>query len=282
MHPLLRHSVAAALGLLLSTAASPLSAQALPAAPSSQSPPKPASPPLNHTVVFLDPAHGGDDTGARLSAPTRETRSADQPLEKDVTLAIANRIRSQLSAFGLTVLLSREPAPPPSSVAPTSPAPVTSSPTPDQRAGLANHVHPFACIVLHATATGSGVHLITSALSSSADDASALLPWETAQADFLPQSTRLAGELASALGRAGLPIHASRASIRPLDNLTCPAVLLELAPLAQTSGQTSAPTSAADTGYQARVAQAVATALLFWRDHADHNIPAADAPGAQP
>ena len=135
--------------------------------------------------------------------------------------------------------------------------------TPDQRAGLANHVHPFACIILHATGTGSGVHLITSALTSPPEP-SALTPWDSAQAAFLQQSDRLAAELSTAIARTGIPVHTSRATIRPLDNLTCPAVLVELAPVRELS--------VADAGYQARVAQAIATALLFWRGHAEPEV----------
>lgn len=252
--PPLRPHPAPALLLLLAAGAS------LAQSPGpSVTPPAAPRPTLNHTLVFLDPAHGGDDPGARLPPPGRAGASTDQPLERDVTLALAGRLRSQLSALGLTVLMTREPQPPIAGEGQIAPAAPTL--TPDQRAGLANHVRPFACIVLHATGSGSGVHLITSAVTAAPDTESSLIPWESAQASFLPQSSRLAGELATALERAGLAVHASRASIRPLDSLTCPAVLIELAPLP------SAPVT--DSGYQARVAQTVATALLFWRDHAE-------------
>ncbi len=225
-------------------------------------PPAPAAPKptLNHAIVFVDPAHGGDDPGARL------INTAGEPLlEKDLTLALASRLRSQLASFGLTVLTTREPET-------VGAAPAPAPPTPDQRAGIANHVHPFACIVLHATGTGTGVHLITSALpSSTSSDTPTLIPWDSAQASFLPQSDRLAAELSTAIARAGIPVHSSRATLRPLDSLTCPAVLIELAPLPSAS--------LADSGYQARVAQAVATALLFWRGHAEPDFPAAGDPG---
>lgn len=250
----------ALLGLLLPAAPSQSSPDVTPA-PIPRSAPAPSSrPTLNHTIVFLDPAHGGDDTGARLSSAVGEP-----VFEKDLTLALAGRLRAQLASFGLTVLSTREPEPP-------GPASASSSPalSPDARAGLANHVHPFACIILHATASGNGVHLVTSALPppSFAESSPALLPWDSAQAGFLQQSDRLAAELSSSIARTGIPAHISRGSVRPLSSLTCPAVLIELAPL-------SSSTSSADTGYQARVAQAVATALLFWRGHADP--PAADS-----
>lgn len=258
MTPLARHL--ALFGLLLPAAQDPQQTPTPPPAPRST---------LNHALVFLDPAHGGDDAGAPLLSP------AGEPIfEKDITLALAGRLRSQLSALGLTVLSTRDTEAQ-AAGAPSTGAISPSAPTPDQRAGQANHVHPFACIVLHATGTGSGVHLITSALPlpHSSDAAPTLLAWDAAQAGFLQQSDRLAAEISTAIARAGLPVHTSRATIRPLDSLTCPAVLLELAP---TRGL-----SPADSGYQARVAQSVATALLFWRGHADP--PAADpAAAAQP
>ncbi len=228
----------------------------LPAAAQAPSAPAPFAPPprntLNHTLVFLDPAHGGDDTGAHLI-----TAAGEPLLEKDLTLALAGRLRSQLASFGLTVLSTRE----------SDTAPAIAPPTPDQRAGLANHVHPFACIVLHATGTGAGVHLVTSALPlPQSPETPALIPWDSAQATFLQQSDRLASELSTAITRTGIPVHISHATIRPLDSLTCPAVLVELAPVRDTS--------VADSGYQARVAQAVATALLFWRSHAEPDTPA--------
>ena len=237
----------------------------LPAA--AQTPVPPSAPPtarptLNHAIVFLDPAHGGDDPGAHLI-----TTAGEPLLEKDLTLALAGRLRAQLASFGLTVLATRETDA--AGAAPTSSAP-SLAPTPDQRAGLANHVHPFACIVLHATGTGTGVHLITSALPSPiSPESPALIPWDSAQAGFLSQSDRLAAELSTAIARAGIPVHSSRATLRPLSSLTCPAVLIELAPLPSAS--------LADSGYQARVAQAVATALLFWRGHAEPDLPSAAA-----
>ncbi len=225
-----------------------------------QTPTPPPRPTLNHTLVFLDPAHGGDDAGAHLVTP-----AAEPLLEKDITLSLSNRIRFQLASLGLTVLSTRE------GDAAATPGPVAAPPTPDQRAGLANHVHPFACIVVHATSTGSGVHLITSALplpQPAESSTATLVSWESAQASFLPQSDRLASELSTAIARTGIPVHSSHATIRPLDSLTCPAVLIELAP--------ARGASVADSGYQARVAQAISTALLFWRGHAEPDIPAPD------
>ncbi len=244
-----------ALALLLAHAAGTFAQTPTPSTSSTPAPRAAPSPYLNHSLVFLDPAHGGDDLGAHLDARTSEA---------DATLALAVRLRALLTAGNLNVLLAREPDPTPSPDA-GSPTPPPPMPTPDQRAGAANHVHPFACILLHATAAGSGVHVVTSALHPADPSPETDLvphgpppiPWSSAQRAALLQSDHLAAELNTALARAGLPTHRSRASVRPMDSLTCPAVAIELAPLNNTS--------AADPGYQQRVAQAIATALLFWR-----------------
>ncbi len=99
------------------------------------------------------------------------------------------------------------------------------------------------------------------------------IPWDTAQTDSIPQSLRLANEIGTALARARLPVHLSRASVRPIDSLTCPAVAIEIAPLL------SGPTPVSDPVYQQRVAEAVSTALLFWRAHADPPAPPSASPG---
>ena len=204
---------------------------------------------LNHNLVLLDPAHGGPDAGATL---------ADNVSEKFNTLALAGRIRTALAAAGFTVILTRDAD--------------SSDPLPtDQRAEIANRTHAVACIVLHATNTGSGVHLYTSALAPSdpSDDPFAdfvPIPWEAAQAPSVRQSLRLADDLKSALAAGNLPAVIGKAPLRPIDNMMCPAVAIEIAPLAVAS---SDPTPVTSADYQKRVADSLTKALLTWRTHAD-------------
>jgi N-acetylmuramoyl-L-alanine amidase len=219
-----------------------------------------AQQPAPRTVVLLDPAHGGPDTGARLP---------NQLLEKDFTLSFATTLRAILTASGLTVISTRD----------SDPAAVF---TTDQRAEIANHAHPAACLILHATSSGNGIHIVTSALSpdDSADSVDPdaphpLVSWQTAQIASLPQSLRLANEIGVALLHAKLPVILSQASVRPLDNLTVPAVLIEIAPLAA-DGSDASPVT--DPVYQQRIAQAIAAAIASWRTH---NATAAPATGAQ-
>ena len=54
---------------------------------------------MNHNLVVLDPAHGGPETGATLS---------NNALEKDLTLALARRLRTALTAAGFTVVTTRD------------------------------------------------------------------------------------------------------------------------------------------------------------------------------
>ena len=202
-----------------------------------------AQQPTPRTLIFLDPAHGGPDPGAHLP---------NNLLEKDLTLAFATRLRAQLSAAGFAIISTHD----------TDPA--VPFPT-DQRAEIANHAHPFACLILHATSSGSGVHIITSSLApNELDDPHASIPWNTAQSASVPQSLALANEIGLSLEHAKLPVILSRASLRPLDNLICPAVAIEIAPLTPTD---AGATPVSDANYQQTVAKAIVAALTSWRTH---------------
>jgi len=209
-----------------------------------------AQQPLPRSVIFLDPAHGGPDTGAHLP---------NNLLEKDLTLAFSLRLRALLASNGFTMVSTREIDP-------------TVTFTTDQRAEIANRAHPIACLIVHATDSGSGVHVVTSALApDNFEELHAPIPWNTAQAASVSQSLSLANEIGLALQHAKLPVILTRASVRPLDNVTCPAVAIEIAPLAPAG---SDPTPISDAAYQQNIAQALVAALVSWRNHAN---PAAGA-----
>ena len=199
---------------------------------------------INRMVILLDPAHGGLDSGSRIS---------DASLEKNVTLAMAFKLRSLLYARGFTVVMTR------GADSTTEPNAVGSPLTLDDRAGIANRAQPSACLLLHATGSGNGVHLYNSELEADAG-VPPVQPWLTAQAAWVPQSEQLEKQLAAALTRAGIRLVTSRASVRPVDSMTCPALVIELAPAGDD------PDSINDSDYQQRVAQAIAGALLFWRN----------------
>ena len=217
----------------------------------------PEPPPYNVNTIFLDPAHGGDDPGARLGPNS---------LEKDANLAFAERLRVLLSRDAFTLVTTRTQDPDPSHTA--------SVPNLDQRVELANRSRALACLVLHTTAAGHGIHLFTSSLptpASSAAESSGprpILPWNTAQAASLQASQQLAADLAAAIDGIRLPLVTGHISAKPIDSLTCPAILVELAPLASGASQTRA----SDPSYQERVAQALASGLHAWRARAQAQI----------
>lgn len=214
-------------------------------------------------MVVLDPAHGGSDTGAKL---------ADQGLEKDVTLGLAAKLRPLLSAAGFTVLATRD-------------GELANPLTTDQRAEVANRQRAVACLVLHATTSGSGVHVYASPLQPpvatefdpDVKPAFQPTPWDEAQADAVRQSLKLQEYVGNTLKAAGLPVMQGRASVPPLDNLTCPAIAVEIAPL---GGPGEGRTAVSDSGYQQRIADALVAAMKRWRDD-PLSHPAAPAPPAR-
>jgi N-acetylmuramoyl-L-alanine amidase len=212
-------------------------------------PPTPGLPPIGapapmapiqppQYVVVLDAAHGGSDIGAKIGPGV---------LEKDITLELAGRLRSVLKARGVDVVMTRQGD--------------TDVP-PLDRAETANHAQAAACLVVHATATGSGVHLYTSSLSPA--QRAAFLPWATAQAAYVTQSLKLESEIDSALAHAAIPVTLGRASVQPMDNLACPEVAVEMAPLVAGHVTTARPLT--DVSYQKQVVDAVAAALEQWRN----------------
>lgn len=186
-------------------------------------------------VVVLDAAHGGDDPGARLGSET----------EKNYTLAFSVRLRSLLAARGFTVVTTRE------------------SDTvldPDRRAEIANRAGAEACLIVHATESGSGVHLFVSSLA--ARQGGRFFAWKTAQSAWVMRSLSLAGVLNSALIHAGIPVTLGRTALPGIDSMTCPAVAVEVAPDRSADTQAAAIDNA---DYEARVADALAAALVEWR-----------------
>ena len=206
----------------------PLAAQPAPPAPQAR------------FVVVLDAAHGGDDTGGHL---------ANNQLEKSFTLAMSVRLRSLLAARGIEVVTTRD-----------SDATVE----PDKRAEIANHAQAQACLSLHASQSGSGLHLFASSLSPA--QPARFTAWKTAQAAWVTRSLKLAGVINSALLHAGMSVTMSRTSLPGIDSMTCPAIAVEIAPELNTGHQTTAGLD--NINYQARVAAALAAALVEWRTEA--------------
>jgi N-acetylmuramoyl-L-alanine amidase len=190
--------------------------------------------------VVLDAAHGGDDTGGHLSSGQ---------LEKNVNLALSVRLRSLLAARGIQVVPTRE---------------ADQTVDPNRRAEIANHAEAKACISLHTADTGSGVHLFVASLAPTSP--SRFIPWKTAQAAWVMKSLALEGILNAALQHAETTVTLGRTPLPGIESMTCPAVVIELAPERESDRKVTAQPGDAD--YQARVAQIVAAAVLEWKSQA--------------
>jgi N-acetylmuramoyl-L-alanine amidase len=124
---------------------------------------------------------------------------------------------------------------------------------------MANTTHPIACILLHATPVGSGVHLFSTSLAQGNADPGAPVLWNAAQSPFADRSHALTDGLRTAFGRSRIPVSAGQTWMRPLDNMQCPAVAVEISP------EPDGGPAADDAGYQSRVASVIAGAMIFWR-----------------
>jgi N-acetylmuramoyl-L-alanine amidase len=210
--------------------------------------------------VVLDAAHGGDDGGAQLGASESE---------KTLTLNLSVRLRSLLAARGIGTVTTRE-----GNVNLDSNA----------RAQIANHAGaawggPAACLILHASEAGSGVHIYVSSLAPV--PLTKFLAWKTAQAAYVNRSLKLAGTVNSALehtsvsggGNGGgtavgsdsgaIPAVLGRASMPGLDSMTCPAVAIEMAPVRRADHKVV--TEVTDPEYQTQMLEALAAAMLEWK-----------------
>ena len=200
--------------------------------------PAPAAPaPVGHRYfAVVDASHGGDDYGETLSSTL---------LEKDVTVALARSLRQELEARGIPTLVLRD-----------SDANVTL----DQRAAISNAYRAAIYIAVHAASSGHGVRVYTALLPYDGDDRGTFRSWNTAQHAALPLSQTTASAVAAELQRRQIPVRSLTAPLRPLNNLTGPAIAVEVAPQGSDPSQLTAP------DYQQLVTSAVATAIAATRD----------------
>ncbi len=182
-------------------------------------------------LVVVDASHGGPERGAALS---------NEVAEKDVTLALARRLRNELQLRGVQTVMVRE-----------NDAEIAL----DDRAVLANTSHAAVYVTLHAAVLGRGVRIYTSMLAPAEADAGAFLPWESAQAPHIESSRALSSAVSAELGKRRIVAASLAAPVRPLNNVTAAAIAVEVTP---PSGNVRSINSA---NYQQQVAAAVATAV---------------------
>jgi N-acetylmuramoyl-L-alanine amidase len=213
-----------------------------PATPPPNAPPTPPAapetPPLldlppagGLRTIVIDPGHGGDDTGAR---------GAQGTLEKNVTLAVARRLKASIEArLGTRVLLTRDG---------------DQTVGLDQRAAVANNNKADLFVSLHTNASvrpaAAGAQVFYLALEGYGEAAQRaaqtprdalpvlgggtrdieIIPWQMAQARYIDQSAAFARTIEAAL-RERVPMSPralQQAPFRVLIGANMPAVLVEL------------------------------------------------------
>jgi N-acetylmuramoyl-L-alanine amidase len=215
-------------------------------------------------TVVIDPGHGGEEVGARGPGGT---------LEKDVSLAIARRVRAELVNGGLSVFLTRDR---------------DVELGLDDRSAIANNYKADLFVSIHANASrargakGSEVYFLSYQAS---DDESrrlaqaegmaepaaagapgsdlALILWDLAQAAHLEDSSALASrvqeELAVVTGSEGRGVK--QAPFRVLVGAAMPAVLVEVAFISNPEEEKLL----ASDAYQAKIAGAIARGIQRFR-----------------
>lgn len=202
---------------------------ALPVAPVLRAPAGP------RFLVLIDPAHGGSEIGSAIS-PTLP--------EKDVVLALGRRLQHELANRGISAGLLRN-----SDIAITL----------DQRAISANAARPAIYVALHAANSGTGVHVFTELLPAEAVTSRDFLPWESAQTAYLDLSGTVAGSVAAELEARKLPNATLAAPLRPMNNISAPAIAIEIA---SPSGDVN---DIASPAYLDQVAQSIAAGIAAVR-----------------
>jgi N-acetylmuramoyl-L-alanine amidase len=244
------------------TAAAPPPTAAAPPPPPPDLPPSFGQPASAFHTIAIDPGHGGDEDGVR---------SAEGAKEKDLTLAIAKRVKGVIEArLGLRVLLTRED---------DRAVPV------DERTAVANNNKADLFVSLHVNGSmrpaTSGASVFVAAFDRESAQAAAgggervpafgggsreieLVPWDLAQTRHLDRSAAFAELLGQTMkDRVPLSAHpVDRAPLRVLESANMPAVLIEV-------GYLTNPEQAkllAGDAFQNAVAQALFEAIVRFRD----------------
>jgi N-acetylmuramoyl-L-alanine amidase len=243
--------------------------------------PAPAPPPaapapdlsaLNQPVsavrtIAIDPGHGGDDEGARGDRGVKE---------KDVTLAVARRVKASIEArLGIRVMLTRDD---------------DRNVALDERTAVANNNKADLFISLHANASlrksAVGASIFSVAFDRTAEQTARLalaperlptfngglrdielVPWDLAQIGHIEQSIELATILERQFhDRIALsPRPVVQAPLRVLESANMPAVLVEMGYLTNPDQEKQL----AGADFQNAVVQAVFEAVLKFRDSLD-------------
>ena len=194
-------------------------AQSSPAAPSAPQTPAPQAPAAGTqggqaaqrqapSIVVLDPAHGGTDLGARGTAGIRES---------EVVLQFAAQVRTALESLGFQVMQTRQG---------------NENPSFDDRSSIANSQRGAVFVSLHIGSTGlpGTVRVYVMSDLPTSNDANGLIPWDRAQAPFVPLSRRWGDLVQGFLAQRfkGSPSTARTGAVRQLRTTAAPAIAVEV------------------------------------------------------
>lgn len=202
------------------------------------------------SIVVLDPAHGGTDSGARGTAGIRES---------EAVMDLAAQVKQALEAQGFQVLQTRQN---------------NDNPSFDDRSAMANAQRGAIFISLHIGSTGlpGTVRVYVNSDLPTSADATGLIPWDRAQAPFLSLSHKLGDLVQGFLADRfkGSPTNAQTAAVRQLRTTAAPAIAVELSSVI-------VPNRADLDHMEPGVADAIARGVVAFRPV---YVPA--VPGAQP
>jgi N-acetylmuramoyl-L-alanine amidase len=160
------------------------------------------------SIVVLDPAHGGTDLGARGTGGIRES---------EIVLQFAAQVRTALESEGFQVMQTRQ---------------ANENPSFDDRSAIANAQRGAVFVSLHIGSTGlpGTVRVYVMSDLPASNDATGLIPWDRAQAPFLPLSRRFGDIVQGFLSQRfkGSPSTAQAAAVRQLRTTAAPAIAVEV------------------------------------------------------
>ncbi len=184
--------------------------------------------------VMIDAGHGGTDPGVKFS---------DKVIEKDITLALAKRLRTELQNRGVPAVLVREG---------------DQTLSYDQRATAANGQRAAIYVTLHAGGLGNGVRVYATVMPRAEAVYGPFIPWQRAQENHQERSQFLARAVANEVRGKKIPARMLNAATPPLQSIGATAIAIEVAP-----PKVGAAVEEFDKApYQVAIMGAVATAIV--------------------
>ena len=158
--------------------------------------------------MVIDPAHGGTDAGGRGTEGIRES---------DVVLELAAQLKKILEVQGFQVVQTRDS---------------NENPSFDDRSARANAQRGAVFVTLHVSSTGvtGTARVYVPPDYPLAADPGGLIPWEYAQAPFVPLSRKLGDLVQIELTKRfkGSPPSAQISPVRQLRTTAAPAIAVEI------------------------------------------------------